>query len=217
MDPFEKTVVLASAFQSNHESNPTMSQGTVQKSDQEIIQWVLKGDVNSFEILLTRYKNWVFGVVAKHVPYEQVEEIAHEVFIKAYQALGSFRSQGEFRHWLSSIAVRTCYDFWRKRFRDREQPMSTFTGEDQREILEKIQSLPDLSETDRMEEAKNLLNWALDKLSPEDRMVVELVYLEGLSGKEAADLLGWSVTNVKIRSFRSKKKLQKLLEGVTDV
>ena len=61
------------------------------------------------------------------------------------------------------------------------------------------------------QEAREVLDWALNKLSAEDRMVIELVYLEGLSGKEAAELLGWSVTNVKVRSFRSRKKLQKLL------
>jgi RNA polymerase sigma-70 factor (ECF subfamily) len=65
-------------------------------------------------------------------------------------------------------------------------------------------------------EARELLDWALDRLSPEDRMVLELVYLDGLSGKEAANLLGWSVANVKIRSFRSRKKLQKLLEGMVE-
>jgi RNA polymerase sigma-70 factor, ECF subfamily len=56
-----------------------------------------------------------------------------------------------------------------------------------------------------------MLDWAMDRLSPEDRMVVELIYLEGLSGKEAADLLGWSVANVKVRAFRSRNKLRKLL------
>ena len=59
-------------------------------------------------------------------------------------------------------------------------------------------------------EAKELLDWALARLSAEERMVIELIYLEGLSVKEAADLLGWSVANVKVRSFRSRKKLEKL-------
>ena len=58
------------------------------------------------------------------------------------------------------------------------------------------------------------MDWALDQLTAKDRMVLELVYLEGLSGKEAAGLLGWSVANVKARSFRSRKKLQKLLAGL---
>jgi RNA polymerase sigma-70 factor (ECF subfamily) len=58
------------------------------------------------------------------------------------------------------------------------------------------------------------LDWALDRLSAEDRMVLELVYLEGLSVKETAELLGWSVANVKVRSHRSRKKVEKLLTGL---
>jgi RNA polymerase sigma-70 factor (ECF subfamily) len=65
-------------------------------------------------------------------------------------------------------------------------------------------------------EAREVLNWALDRLSAEDRMVMELVYLEGLSGKEAAEILGWSVANVKIRSHRSRKKLRKLLADLIE-
>ena len=61
------------------------------------------------------------------------------------------------------------------------------------------------------QEASELLDWALSKLSAADKMVFELVYLEGRSGKEAADFLGWSVANVKVRSFRCRKKIKKLL------
>ncbi len=63
----------------------------------------------------------------------------------------------------------------------------------------------------RQKEACEVLDWALGKLSPEDRMVFELVYLEGLTGKEAANLLGWSVANVKVRSFRCRKKIKEFL------
>ncbi len=67
-----------------------------------------------------------------------------------------------------------------------------------------------------MQHARETLEWALNRLSAEDRMVVELVYLEEFSGKEAATLLGWSVANVKVRVFRARKKLQKLLSRVLD-
>ena len=76
------------------------------------------------------------------------------------------------------------------------------------------QSDKSFHEKGREKEAKELLDWALSKLSAEDKMVIELVYLEGLSVKEAARLLGWSVANVKVRSFRSRKKLETLLTGV---
>ncbi len=61
------------------------------------------------------------------------------------------------------------------------------------------------------QEVSELLDWALSKLSAADKMVFELVYLEGRSGKEAANYLGWSVANVKVRSFRCRKKIKKLL------
>jgi RNA polymerase sigma-70 factor (ECF subfamily) len=94
--------------------------------------------------------------------------------------------------------------------------MSSLTEKHQRWLEEVISEESDqlLEETGSQKEARELLDWALGKLSAEDRTVLELVYLEGLSGKEAADLLGLSVANVKVRSFRSRRKLKKLLEGL---
>jgi len=185
-------------------------------SDAEIIRRVIDGDVNSFEHLLKRYQDYVLRIVTKHIPYNEVEEVAQEVFVRAYQALPGFKQEGSFKQWLSAIAVRTCYDFWRKHYRSRELPMGDLS-ERHRDWLEKTlsnQSDKSFHEKGREKEAKELLDWALSKLSARDRMVIELVYLEGLSVKEAAALLGWSVSNVKVRSFRSRKKLETLLTGV---
>ena len=191
----------------NHPSRP---------SDSEIIRRVIDGDVNSFEYLLKKYQDHVLRIVTKHIPYNEVEEMAQEVFVRAYQALPGFKGQGSFKQWLSAIAVRTCYDFWRKRYRSRELPMSDFTDSHQ-SWLEKAlskQSHTSFHEKAREKEARELLDWALSKLSARDRMIIELVYFEGLSVKEAAGLLGWSVANVKVRSFRSRKKLERLLSDL---
>ena len=185
-------------------------------SDAEIIRRIIDGDVNSFEHLLKRYQDYVLRIVTKHIPYNEVEEMAQEVFVRAYQALPGFKQEGSFRQWLSAIAVRTCYDFWRKRYRSRELPMSDLTDSHQGWLEKTLsnQSNKSFHEKGREKEARELLDWALSKLSARDRMVIELVYLEGLSVKEAAGLLGWSVSNVKVRSFRSRKKLKTLLTGV---
>jgi RNA polymerase sigma-70 factor (ECF subfamily) len=169
--------------------------------------------VNAFELLLNKYQEHVLKIVKKHVPYEYIEEIVHDVFVRAYQSLATFKNTSNFEHWLSSIAVRTCCDFWRKQYRNRELPLSALSEKQQYWLEAAIsdQSRQSFYAEGSQQEAQEILNWALNKLSAEDRMVVELVYLEGLSGKEAADLLGWSVANVKIRSFRARKKLQKLL------
>ena len=189
-----------------------MRNESLKPSDAEIVRQVIDGNVNAFESLLTRYKDLALKIVKRHVPYSDVEEIAQDVFVRVYQSLPTFKGKSGFKRWLSSIAVRTCYDYWRKAYRSREVPMSSLT-EKHRDWLEEVISGQSLYEKGLQNEGRELLDWALEKLSAEDRMVLELIYLEGLSGKEAAGLLGWSVAAVKVRSFRSRKKLQSLLRG----
>lgn len=193
-----------------------MENKSLKPSDAEIVRQVMDGDINAFESLLTRHKDLVVKIVKRHVPYSEAEETTQNVFVRAFQALPKFKAEGDFKHWLSSIAVRTCYDYWRKSYRSMEIPMSSLTEKHQEWLKEVIsdQSEWSLYEKGLKDEARELLDWALGKLPAEEKMVLELVYLEGLSGREAADLLGWSVANVKIRSFRSRKKLKKLLTEV---
>ena len=193
-----------------------MQANSSESTDIEIVRRVLGGDVNAFEHLLKKYEDHVLMIANRHIPYAQIEEIAQDVFVRAYQSLPGFKKKSSFKQWLSTIAVRTCYDFWRKAYRSREVPMSTLT-EKHRDWVEQVifeQSNRSFYEDGSQKEAREILDWALDQLTAKDRMVLELVYLEGLSGKEAAGLLGWSVANVKVRSFRSRKKLQKLLAGL---
>jgi RNA polymerase sigma-70 factor (ECF subfamily) len=184
-----------------------------EQSDSEIINRVLRGDVNAFEYLMDRYCDLVIEIVRKRVPHNDVEESIQNVFIRAYQSLAYFKGNEGFRQWLASIAVRTCYDYWRGVYRHKEIPMSSLS-EKHREWLE--QAISEISEESLHEkglqaEAKEILDYALGKLCAEDRVVLELIHLEGYTGKEAAKLLGWSVSNVKVRAFRSRKKIKKIL------
>lgn len=193
-----------------------MQDDSPKPTDSEIVSQVLDGYVNAFESLLIRYRDLVLKIVKKHVPYNDVEETTQDVFLRVYRSLPTFKGKSEFKQWLSSIAVRTCYDYWRKAYRSREVPMSSLTEKHQNWLEQVISEASErsLKEKASQKEAMELLDWALGKLSAEDRMVLELVYLEGLSGKQAANLLGWSVANVKVRSFRSRRKLQGLLTGL---
>jgi len=190
-----------------------MQNETFKLSDTEIIRQVIDGNLNAFESLLTRYKEFVLRIVKKHVPYNEVEDVTQNSFIRVFEALAAFKGKGEFRQWLSAITLRTCYDYWRKAYRSKEISMSSLTERHQAWLEEVIseRSESELHDKGLQKEAGELLEWALSNLSAEDRMVVELVYLEGLTGKETADLLGWSLSNVKVRAFRTRKKLQKLL------
>jgi RNA polymerase sigma-70 factor (ECF subfamily) len=193
-----------------------MQNENLRLSDTEIIQQVLSGDTNAFESLLTRYKGLVLNIVKRHVPFSEAEEVAQNSFIRVFEALSTYKGEGEFKQWLSAITLRSCYDYWRKAYRSREIPMCSLT-ERHRDWLEGVisdQSESLLQKKGLQKEAGELLDWALAKLSPKDRMVVELVYLEGLTAKEAGALLGWTVSNVKVRVFRSRKRLQRILTEV---
>ncbi|HVN24002.1 MAG TPA: RNA polymerase sigma factor [Syntrophorhabdales bacterium] len=182
--------------------------------DELIIRQVVAGNVNAFESLMKRYQHIVLAIVKKHVPYDEIEETMQDVFVRSFQSLPTFKGKS-FGHWLSVIAVRTCYDFWREHYKSRELPMSSLTEEHEAWLNAALydNSSRSFNEAGLQKEAREVLDWALDRLSAEDRMVLELVYLEGHSLKEAAILLGWSTANVKVRLFRSRKKLRALLTG----
>jgi RNA polymerase sigma-70 factor, ECF subfamily len=185
-------------------------------SDGDVVRRVLGGDKDAFEILIERHGGRVFEIVARRVPREDTPEVAQDVFVRAFLSLSGYGGKGEFRAWLAKIAVRACFDYWRERYRRREQPAGAL-GEDQEEWLDR--ALSERSgrvheEETTAAEARDVLAWALGKLSPEDRAVLELVHIEGRSVKEAAALLGWSAVNVKVRAFRSRKKLRAVLDGL---
>jgi len=182
-------------------------------NDVEIVNLVIRGNVNAFEILLKRYKPYVAGIVKKHVPFSEVGDVSQDVFIRAYQSLRTCKGKDNFKQWLFTISVRTCHDFWRKHYKSHEYPMSALTPKHQ-EWMENIianESCHVFNRQTFQNEAREVLDWALDRLSAGDRMIIELVYLEGFSGQEAAKLLNWSIGKVKMRLFRSRKKLKKLL------
>lgn len=192
-----------------------MSLHKPEDDDQEIVRQACSGDTNAFEKLLTRHKRHVGAIAAAHVPASQVEDIAQEVFIKLYLGLSKIREKGSVKGWLAAVTIRTCYDFWRKQYRRNEIAESSLTT-DQRNWIEQVISDETGQRLAEQREARQVLEAVLQKFGPEDRMVMELVYFQGYSVKETAGLLGWSRANVKIRTFRARKKLKKILAALRE-
>ncbi|MRR14432.1 RNA polymerase sigma factor [archaeon] len=190
----------------------SMTGDATDSEDSGYIERIINGEKDAFSHIIKKYKMYVFKIINRHVPYADAEEVAHEAFIRIYESLAQFRGPQGFRQWMAAIATRTCYDYWRRAYRSKEVPMGSLSDE-HREWLERAAS-EQVSGEDiaRQAEAREVLEYALSRLSAEDRMVLELIYGEGLSVREAAGLLGWSMANVKIRAFRSRKKLHKLLK-----
>ena len=179
--------------------------------DREIIHRVLQGEIDRFAELIARHQRHVAKIVSRHVPYDRVPEVAHDVFVRAYGSLASFSGRVPFEHWLSGIAVRTSYEFWRANRRE-ELPVSALSAEHERWIEHVLAAESDgqFREQARRREAIELLDWGLGQLSAENRLALTLVHLEGYSVREAAGLLGWSVANVKVRAHRARRTLRKL-------
>jgi RNA polymerase sigma-70 factor (ECF subfamily) len=185
-------------------------------SDAEVVKDVLNGNRERFSILLKRYKRYIFSIVARYVPPEHVEEVAQEAAVQSYLSLSGFRGSedDEFRGWISKIAVRTAYAFWRERYKKKEMSMDSLREEEQRwmETVMGDISAEEFSRLSQQQEAIQVLDWALNRLSPKERMVLQLTALEEYSVKEAAEILGWSVPNVKVRAMRARRRLRKILE-----
>ncbi len=184
---------------------------TLVSDDLEIIHRVLQGETDQFAELIARYQQHVVRIVNRHVPADRVAEVAHDVFVRAYGGLAGFSGQAPFEHWLSRIAVRTCHHFWRT-VRREELPVSALTDEHQQwmEHVLAAESEDQFREQARRREAAELLQWGLNHLSADNRLVLSLVYLEGYSAREAANLLEWSIAKVKVRAHRARQTLRKL-------
>jgi RNA polymerase sigma-70 factor (ECF subfamily) len=178
-----------------------MSAQIDEPTDQRLIESTLGGDDEAFAMLVARHKRKVFGIAARFARNDaELQDICQEIFVKAYLKLKSFRGEAPFEHWLSRIAVRSCYDFLRATRHDRENVP-----------LDGIELGTQTS--GNAEHARELLQWAMGKLGDDQRLVITLLELEERSVRETAELTGWSESNVKVRAFRARQALKKILEA----
>lgn len=171
-----------------------------------LIAAAVQGDDRAFSELVRRHKRRVFSLVARFTRSEhELDDICQEVFLKVYENLGQFRGSAPFEHWLSKIAVRSCYDALRKRRHDK----GTIPLED---VLVELCDRR-VAERHAAAEARSLLTWALERLKPAERLVITLLELEEKTVREVAGLTGWTEVNVKVRAWRARQALKKILEA----
>jgi RNA polymerase sigma-70 factor (ECF subfamily) len=188
-----------------------MQEPAAMEQDSVLIAAVLNGDTASFEPLIARYQARVFGTARRYARREsEVEDIVQEVFIKAFQRLRSYRGEAPFEHWLMRLAVRTCYDFLRVHQRSRETILSELTTEEHSWLERCVQDSAPTAPDDAG--AHELVQRALEMLPPPARLVLTLLEIEERSVKEIAELTGWSVPLVKVRAFRARKEMRKIVE-----
>jgi RNA polymerase sigma-70 factor (ECF subfamily) len=182
----------------------------MERTDSELIAAVLKGDETSFEPLIVKYQPRVFATARRYARREsEVEDIVQEIFLKAFSKLKSFRSEAPFEHWLMRLAVRTCYDFLRGHQRNRETAFTELT-QPETEWLDRFVVQPNDAD-ENANAARALVDKILEHLSPAARLVITLLEIEERSVKEISALTGWSVPLVKVRAFRARAEMRKIV------
>jgi RNA polymerase sigma-70 factor (ECF subfamily) len=182
----------------------------MEPTEADLIAAVLKGDAASFEPLVEKYSPRVFATARRYARREsEVEDIVQEIWLKAFHKLKSFRAEAPFEHWLMRLAVRTCYDFLRGHQRNRETTFSELT-EPETDWLERFVHQPD-SASENADAARQLIERVMQELSPPARLVITLLEIEDRSVKEISKLTGWSVPLVKVRAFRARAEMRKIL------
>lgn len=171
-----------------------------------------EGDDNAFEEIVRRHSARVFQVISRFFrSRSQVEDMAQEVFLKAYTELSSYEGRGSFEGWLSRIATNTCLNELRTKKRHPESLVSDLT-EDENSWLENLPAAVSVESPERNVIIADLTEKVLSRLSPDDRAVLTLMDGEDLSVKEVAELTGWSQSNIKVKAFRARRRMRKLLE-----
>jgi RNA polymerase sigma-70 factor (ECF subfamily) len=183
------------------------------------LEWIKraqKGDGEVFGLLVERYERRVFSLVYRMVRRrEDVEDLAQEIFIKAFRSLRSYNFQASFVTWLSRVAVNHCYDYLRRLRASPVTYYSQMTEEGERNLEARVESTEEggLNQAERTA-LRDLVGKLLDRAPASDRLILTLKELEGYSVEEISDLLSLKPSTVKVRLHRARKRiLEDLQEG----
>jgi RNA polymerase sigma-70 factor (ECF subfamily) len=175
-------------------------------ADLEDVRRTGQGDAEAYRRLVERHQDHVARILWRFDRDRRVhEELVQDVFVEAYLSLGRYRGKAPFAHWLTGIATRVGYQYWKEKARRRRT-----AAFDLRE-WEKVTD-GDAVETLEPDRAAELLHRVLEQLAPRDRLVLTLRYLEQCDVAETARRTGWTKTMVKVQTMRARSRLRKLLE-----
>lgn len=182
-------------------------------SDEQLVRAYLKGDRESFNILIRRYLTPIFNYALNFVKdADTAEDLSQEIFVKAWKKIKKFDNQYKFKNWLYTIAKNTCLDYLKK---NRSLTFSEINPEGDMlffENLIKENSVSSQAELERRQEDM-LLNEAVDKLPEKYKETIKLHFQAGYNFREIAEILKESIETIKSRNRRALIKLKQFLKG----
>jgi RNA polymerase sigma factor (sigma-70 family) len=178
--------------------------------DDELVLKAQQGDVHAFDQLVERYHGKIYGLTYNMTSNrEDAEDLAQEVFVKAFQALPRFKGKSSFYTWIYRIAVNKTINYRKKRNRNRPLSLDAFdqdikTDEIYHDLTAKGSPLRNIS----LSELQIKLNEALQNLSEKHRTVVVMHDMQGIPHEEIAKVVGSSVGTVRSRLFYARRQMQ---------
>ena len=177
----------------------------------QIIQRICEGEINLYSIFLHRYSNAIYSLIVRIVASkEDAEELTQDVFLKAFKKLDTFHGKSGFLTWIYRIAYNTAISATRKT----RQEIYYFDES----MIDKVseQHVDQLFENDENETLHHQLQLSIDKLNPEEKMLLLLHYSKGEKINDIASIMSLSTDNVKIKLYRLRKKLYFLITNVDE-
>ncbi len=175
--------------------------------DQHYINLVLSGNTNSFAILVDRYKDMVFTLAVKMLNNkEEAEEIAQDTFIKVFNSLSKFKGESKFSTWVYKVTYNTCLDTLKKKKKINNVAYIEDFSEHQTKVLEGI--LDSIDEKER----NQAIQECLEELASEEAFLLTLYYFDDQSVEEISKVINITTDNVKVKLFRTRKKLATILK-----
>lgn len=177
-------------------------------SDEDLVKASIEGDLTAFDEIVRRHQSMITRCLYRFCPYQaDLEDLVQETFVKAFRKLSSWQATAPFENWLRKIAYNSGYDYFRKNSRN-PASISTNNSEETDFVLQTLSEERDERNAYEMtEQAQKILGL----LQHEERLLLTLQYLEEMSLAEIADQMGWGLSKTKVKSFRARRKLRKIL------
>ncbi len=180
--------------------------------ERDCLRRIEQGDEIAARELLHHFYQFVLKLVRAHLPRQISEEdLVQMIFIKVFHKLDQYAGRMPLEHWISRIAVNTCLNALKAEKIRPEWRLGDFTEEIAAGIEKLAATEIDTASNDDVTTAKKLVAALLAQLSPEDRLVITLLHLEEKSVEEIHALTGWSRSVIKVRAFRARAKMKRML------
>ncbi len=178
------------------------------KNDQYYITKVLEGDTSAFSVLVDRYKDLIYTLALRMIKNrEEAEEVSQDTFIKVYKSLAKFKGDSKFSTWVYKVTYNTCLDRLKKLKRTQNTvAINAFTEHE-------VKTLDSALEALEIKERKQAIQECIGLLPSDDSFLLTLYYFEEQSLDEIAKVVSLKPNNVKIKLYRSRKKLASILRA----